>query len=184
MNSDSEKQTTAENDSNNQESGESTEIEKLKKAMAEEKAKSEANLAGWQRAQADYINLKRQSEQEKSDICKFANRDLVLNLLPVIDDFDRVIANIPHSEAKHKWVEGLRLLNKKQHDTLQKLGIVGIQSMGEEFDPGCMDAISCGKGKKDRVIMELEKGYKMFDKVIRPAKVVVGNDEEEANKEE
>jgi molecular chaperone GrpE len=158
------------------------ENEELKKALTEEKSKCELNLSRWQRAQADFVNYKRYAEQEKSDTCKFANTNLLLNLLPVLDDFDRALDAIPDSE--HKWVEGLKLIDRKLRDTLQKMGVEPIQSLGEEFDPHVMEAVSCGKGKKDTVLMELEKGYKLYDKVIRPAKVIVGTGEEEAVKED
>lgn len=164
--------------------GETSKIEELEKALEDARAKAETNRNGWQRTQADFLNFKRNAEQEKIEICKFANRDLILNLLPVIDDFERVIDNIPEEDAKKSWVEGLKLVDRKFRDTLEKQGISCIVSLGKEFDPNCMDAISCSKGVKDMVIMEVEKGYKMNDKIIRPAKVVVGDGETEGEKEE
>jgi molecular chaperone GrpE len=80
-------------------------IEELQKARAEEKSKSEANLAGWQRAQADFANYKRHAEQEKADTCKFANANLLCTILPVLDDFERALAAIPPEESSNKWVE-------------------------------------------------------------------------------
>src|SRR4030066_2533527 len=67
----------------------------LKKALDEEKAKAEANLAGWQRAQADFVNYKRRSEQDLTETTQFANATLVLNLLPVLDDFERASNSFP-----------------------------------------------------------------------------------------
>jgi len=162
---------------------EEDETEKLKKALADEKSKCEANLAGWQRAQADFINYKRFAEQEKTEIGKYANISLMSNLLPAIDDFERAIASIPSAESDSKWLEGLKLIDRKLQDTLQKQGITCIETLGKEFDPYVMEAVSCSKGKKDIVIHELEKGYKLQDKVIRPAKVIVGSGEEEGKKE-
>jgi molecular chaperone GrpE len=162
-------------------SSEIVENEELKKALAEEKSKCQLNLSRWQRAQADFVNYKRYAEQEKTETCKFANTNLLLNILPVLDDFDRALAAVPDSE--HKWVEGLKLIDRKLHDTLQKLGVETIKTLGEEFDPRFMEAISCDQGKKDIVLVEIEKGYKLYDKVIRPAKVIVGTGEE-AIKEE
>lgn len=160
------------------------ETEELKKALAEEKSKCETNLAGWQRAQADFINYKRFAEQDKIETCKNANINLLVSILPVIDDFDRAIAAVPPKQSDSTWVEGLRLINRKLKDTLQKQGVTSISTEGREFDPHVMEAVSCGKGQKDIVIQELEKGYQFHDKVIRPAKVIVGSGEEEAKKEE
>lgn len=159
-------------------------IEELKKALAEEKAKSEANLAGWQRAQADFINYKRFAEQEKAETCKVANIGLLAAILPILDDFERAIASIPADRGKEKWAEGFNLIHRKFKDTLHKQGVVQIQALGMEFDPHIMDAMSAGKGKKDIVVLELERGYKLNDKVIRPAKVIVGNGEEATGEED
>ncbi len=159
-------------------------IEELKKALEEEKAKSEANLAGWQRAQADFINYKRFAEQEKEEICKQANARLLQDILPVLDDFERALAAVPPEEADSSWVEGLKLIDRKFRDTLEKAGVSCIECMGKEFDPRFMDAVTCIPGKRDTVVQVLQTGYTLHDKVIRPAKVVVGSGETESNKEE
>jgi len=153
-------------------------IEDLKKALAEEKAKSEEYLAKWQRSQADFINFKRYTEQEKAETCKYANANLLLNLLPVIDDFRRALAAIPPEDSQNKWVEGFKLIDKKLQDTLEKQGVTCIKALGEEFDPRCMEAMASGKGKKDIVVLEMQPGYKLNEKVICPAKVIVGSGEE------
>jgi molecular chaperone GrpE len=84
-----------------QANAESLIIEELKKTVAEEKAKAEANLIGWQRAQADYVNYKRFAEQDKADTCKFANAGLLSNILPILDDFERALGAVPEEAAKH-----------------------------------------------------------------------------------
>ncbi len=166
------------------ESNETANPEELKKALAEEKAKAEANLAGWQRAQADFINYKRFAEQEKVETCKFANVGLLAAILPILDDLERALAVIPPEDSNKKWVEGLSLINRKFKDILHKQGVTQIQALGMEFDPHFMEAITFGKGNKDTVVQEIERGYKLQDRVIRPAKVIVGSGEEEAKKEE
>lgn len=159
-------------------------IDELKKALVEEKERAEANLVGWQRAQADFINYKRFAEQDKAETCKYANINLLVNILPVLDDFERALAAVPPDNIDHQWVEGLKLIDRKFHDILEKQGISSIQTVGEEFDCRTMEAISCTQGKKDIVLQEVEKGYVLVDKVIRPAKVIVGTGEENAEKEE
>jgi molecular chaperone GrpE len=160
------------------------ELEELQKALTEQTAKAEANLIGWQRAQADFINFKRYVEQEKADSAKFANAVLLNSILPVLDDLERALASIPVEEANKKWLEGVKLVDRKFRDTLEKQGVSCIKAEGQEFDPHCMEALTTCAGKKDVVIQELEKGYKLFDKVIRPAKVMVGSGESQANEEE
>lgn len=159
-------------------------IETLKKALSEEKARVEANLAGWQRAQADFINYKRYCEQEKTDIVKFANSQLMLSLLPVLDDFERAIAAFPPDVASQSWAEGIKLIERKLRSALESQGLTRIPALGEEFDPRLHEAVTYGKGKKDTVVMELVKGYRLHDRVIRPAQVIVGSGEQEQEKKE
>lgn len=159
-------------------------IENLKKALAEEKTKAENNLTGWQRAQADFINYKRFVEQDKADSLKYANANLLVNILPVLDDMERAIAAIPPKETHHKWVEGFIMIERKFKNILEKAGVSQVLSLGMEFDCHTMEAVTSIKGPKDIVVQELEKGFKLQDKVIRPAKVVVGNGEEPSVKEE
>ena len=154
------------------------EFENLKKLLADEKSKSEANLAGWQRAQADFVNYKRFVEQDKLEAAKYTAGNVLLNVLPILDDLERAMANIPHEEAKKKWLEGFRLIEKKFHDLVEKQGLTVIKAIGQEFDCRTMDAITTLPGKKDIVIQEIEKGYFLNEKVIRPAKVIVGSGEE------
>ena len=166
-----------------QEEAEVEDIEALKQALAEEKEKAEGYLANWQRAQADFINYKRRSEQEKEEIGKFANAMLMLNLLPVLDDLERAFTSIPPHLARLTWVDGIRLIERKLQASLEAQGLSPIKALGEPFDPKLHEAAMHAKGKEGIVIEELQKGYKLQDRVIRPAVVVVGNGEEEERKE-
>lgn len=159
------------------------EAEALKQALTEEKAKAEANLAGWQRAQADFINYKRRSEQEKEEIVKFANTALLLNLLPVLDDLERAFAAIPPELADADWVTGIRLIERKLWAVLELQGLSPIKALGEPFDPHLHEALRQEKGKDGIVVEEMQKGYKFHDRVIRPSKVAVGNGEEDKKEE-
>jgi molecular chaperone GrpE len=159
-------------------------METLKKILAEEKERAEGYLANWQRAQADFINYKRRSEQEKEEISKFANGLFMLNLLPILDDLERALVSIPPKLAGFTWVEGISLIGRKFQASLEAQGLSQIEALGEPFDPNLHEAAIHGKGKEGIVIEELQKGYKLHDRVIRPAMVVVGNGEEEDKKEE
>ncbi len=159
-------------------------IETLKEALAEAKAKAEEYYAGWQRAQADFINYKRRSEQEGVETRKFANTVLILSILPVLDDLERALASIPPRQAKLSWVDGIRLIQRKLQSNLEAQGVSQIKALGETFDPNLHEAARLGRGEEGIVIEELEKGYKLHDKIIRPSKVVVGNGEGEEEKKE
>jgi len=155
-------------------------IAALKQALAEEQEQAETNLAGWQRAQADFVNYKRRAEQEKTEIGEFTSAMLVLELLPVLDDLERALDATPGDLAEHSWVDGIRLIERKLWTTLEARGLSLMKALGETFDPNLHEAVMQGKGKEGIVVGELQKGYKFHNKVIRPARVVVGNGEEEA----
>jgi len=159
-------------------------IETLKQSLAEEKAKAEGYLANWQRAQADFINYKRRSEQEKEEISQFANASLMFNLLPILDDLERAFTSVLPHLARLTWVDGIRLIERKLQASLEIQGLSPIKALGEPFDPKFHEAAMHVKGKEGIVIEELQRGYKLHDRVIRPAMVVVGNGEEEEKKEE
>ena len=159
-------------------------IASLKQSLAEAKAKAEANLASWQRTQADFINYKRRTELEKEEINQFAKATLILDLLPALDDLERAFAAIPPRLTKLSWVDGIRLIGRKLETILEAQGLSEIKAVGEPFDPHLHEAVRQDKGKEGIVVEEVQKGYKFHDRVIRPSKVVVGNGEEEHEKEE
>ncbi len=153
-------------------------LEELQKALAEAKEKADANLSGWQRAQADFANYKRRSEQEKGEAGKSANAALLLELLPVMDDLERALASIPPEAAEQGWVGGIRLIERKWKAYLEQQGLAPIKAIGEQFDPRFHEALKQDIGKEGTVIQEIQKGYMLGDRVLRPSKVIVGNGEE------
>ena len=180
-------QQESEEDTTNEVEPEVTEVEDiatLKQSLTEAKAEAEANLANWQRAQADFINYKRRAEQEKEEISKFANATLMFSLLSILDDLERAFASISPKLAKLSWVDGIELIERKLRASLEAQGLSQIKALGEPFDPTLHEAAMHGKGKEGMVIEELQKGYKLHDRVIRPAMVVVGNGEEEEEEKE
>ena len=154
-------------------------VETLKQVLAEERVKAEGYLANWQRAQADFINYKRRTEQEREEISKFANATLMFSLLPVLDDLERAFTSIPPRLDKLGWVDGIKLIERKLRASLEAQGLSEIKALGEPFDPNWHEAVRQDKGTEGMVIEEVQKGYKFRDRVIRPSKVVVGNGEEE-----
>ena len=102
---------------------------------------------------------------------------LMFNLLSVLDDLERAFASIPPDLTKIGWVEGIRLIDRKFRTSLEAQGLSTIQAVGEQFDPHLHEAVRQGKGKEGIVVEEVQKGYKLRDRVIRPTKVLVGNGE-------
>jgi molecular chaperone GrpE len=150
----------------------------LEQALEAEKQKAAEYLAAWQRAQADFINYKRRTEQERQDFNSFANAQLVLSILPILDDMERALDAIPAEFADHDWVEGIRLVDRKFKTILEGQGVKPILSLGMAFDPRFHEAMRKDKGEEGVVIGELQKGYMLNDKLLRPARVVVGGGDE------
>jgi len=150
------------------------EAEELGQALVEEKEKAERYLANWQRAQADFVNYKRRVEQEKRETVEFANSGLILALLAVADDFDRAFASLPSRLSKSSWVEGIKLVYSKFRSILAAQGLTEIDAKGKPFDPHLHEAVSSQDGDEDMVIEEIQRGYKLKDRVLRPSKVIVG----------
>jgi molecular chaperone GrpE len=157
---------------------ENEDIESLRQALAEEQAKAEGNLAGWQRAQADFSNFKKRSEQEREDFIQFANASLMLELLPLLDDLERALEHVPARLASHAWMDGVSLIYRKFRATLESQGLTQIEALGKPFDPNLHEAVRQDKGEEGIIIEEIRKGYQLHDKVIRPTMVVVGNGED------
>lgn len=153
-------------------------IESVTRALAEEKEKAEKYLANWQRAEADLINFKKRSEQEKAEIAKFANAVLVMSLLPILDDFERALDNVSIKLAGFTWVDGIRLIQRKLQAVLESQGLSQIEALGNDFDPAVHEAVLSEEGEEGKVIEELQKGYKFHERVLRPAMVKVGKGKE------
>ena len=157
--------------------------ESLKALIAEEREKAEKYLASWQRAQADFVNFKRRAEQEREETAKFANAMLILNLLPVVDDLERALDSVSTKLAGLTWVDGIRLIYRKLRAVLEAQGLTEIETEGKEFDPNLHEAVMYGEGEEGKVVEELQKGYKLHDRVIRPSMVKVGKAKAEAEAE-
>lgn len=149
-------------------------IEALEQALFEEKERSERYLANWQRAQADFINYKKRAEQEKKETVEFANSELILNLLTVVDDLERAFVSLPPRLSKSSWIEGIELIHNKLKGILEAHGLTEIKAKGKPFDPRLHEAVMHQEGEEDIVIEEIQKGYKLKDRVLRPSKVIVG----------
>jgi len=120
----------------------------------------------WKRALADYQNLEKRTVQEKTEFVKFASAALLDKLLFILDGLEKCQA--------HFKDKGLDLVLSQFKKVLESEGLEEIKTEGEEFDPQLMDAVEMIKGKKNYVIEVILKGYKLNNKILRPAKVKVG----------
>lgn len=164
------------------EGGESTTKDKLKTLREElKKCQAERNeyLTGWQRAKADYINLKKEQEKTQADIVRFAKEGLLVDLLSLADSFSMAFANKEAWEKVDKnWRLGVEYIYSQLEGIFRDNGFIEINPIDETFDPSTMQAVATvavDEENKDHKVIEVSaKGYKMGEKVVRPAKVKVG----------
>jgi molecular chaperone GrpE len=129
------------------------------------------------RAFAELENFKRRKEQEVDQFKKYAHEKVILELLPVLDSFDRACEHLPlENEELKKQLEGFLLIQKQFHSILDKSGITAIETIGCKFDPNLHQAVleeESDSVEAGCVTKEFQKGYRLYDKVIRPSMVVV-----------
>jgi len=153
--------------------------ERLRSLLEDERAKAQTYMTNWQRAAADYQNFKRRVEEERSETARLANAALVINLLPLVDDMERALQNIDTHLAGLTWVDGIRLIHRKFQAVLDMAGLEEIAADGHTFDPSVHEAVSQAPGEENKIVAVVHKGYRLGDRVIRPAMVVVGKGEDE-----
>lgn len=152
------------------------EVDELRKELELCRKKSEEYLNGWKRAKADYINFKKETEKKNLELVQFATAGLILELLPIIDDIKQAVNHISQENKDKDWVIGFLNIKKKFDNLLKSIEITEIKTVGEKFDPMLHEAVAKEKSEGREagiIIKEVSGGYKMQDKVIRPAKVIV-----------
>jgi molecular chaperone GrpE len=154
-------------------------LEALRQELAKEKERAEANLASWQRSAADFQNYKRRVEQEREEIARLSNAALIINLLPMVDDLERALASVDTRLAGMTWLDGLRLIHRKFQALLEMNGVTEIEADGQDFDPNIHEAVTFGPGEENKVIAVVQKGYRLGGRVLRPAMVVVGKQDQQ-----
>jgi molecular chaperone GrpE len=138
---------------------------------AQEEAK--ANLAGWQRTQADFENYKKREEAKQADILDFAKEVTIAKLLPTLDTLEQGLRHAP-SGVDENWLKGIEGTLQKLDKTLAEMGVQKIDAVGKQFDPNFHEAVREVPGEEDGVIIEeLQTGYQINGKVVRPSQVVI-----------
>jgi len=129
-----------------------------------------------QRTQVDFINYRHRVEREREEQAKFAKADLILKLLPILDDFNRAQEAMSPQIAEADWARGIELIKKKLMAVLEEEGVSKIEAEGEDFDPREHEALSyeeSDKYEEGKVKTVFSDGYRLNGRVIRPAQVAV-----------
>jgi molecular chaperone GrpE len=147
-------------------------IQELETKISELQKQADEYLNGWKRAKADYLNLERETDREKVGWIKFANLELILHLLAVLDSFDESIKHLPEKLKNDEWAKGILKIKEQLDNFIKAQGVERIKTIGEKFNVDEHEVVE-KRGDKGMIIEEVQPGYKMNDKVIKPSKVII-----------
>jgi molecular chaperone GrpE len=143
------------------------------------KQEAQTNLEGWQRARADFTNYKKRMERELSESREKTALDTLVKILPIVDDFERAVQNIPADLSQNPWVSGTALILKKFEKLLDEYQVTIIDPVGQPFDPHQHEAVGMDDPVEGiasgHVTVTLQKGYISGERVLRPALVRVAS---------
>ena len=129
-----------------------------------------------QRTQADLANFRRRTEEDQASLRQDANRRLIMNLLPVVDELELAINHLGNGEAGDSWVEGVKLIHRKAYGVLEAEGLTKIDAVGVQFNPlqhEAVGVVDSDEQPSGYVVEALRNGYRLRDRVIQAAQVVV-----------
>ena len=156
-------------------------ILQLERELEQVRRTDEEHPNNWHRSAADFANYKRRTDEERATLTQFSNAVLIGKLLSVLDDFDRALENVP-PEAHDAWIEGVKLVERKLRGVLESEGVAPIEAVGTQFDPNVHEAVvheDTADHPDNQVIGELQRGYRLHDRIIRPSLVRVANNPKE-----
>ena len=147
---------------------ENSELEQLKQ-------KADEYLNGWKRERADFLNYKKTEMERIEDLAKYANTEIILKILPILDNIYLAETHIPEELKNHQWLKGFEAIKNQLADFMAKEGVVTIKSEGK-FDPNIMEAVEevAIEGAEPGIVTEeVQRGYALQGKLIRPARVKI-----------
>ena len=140
-----------------------------------------------QRVQAESVNYKRRMEGDRDEIQKRANANLVIRLLPVLDDFERALQHIPQDDAFSPWLAGVEMVYRNLRGVMDSFGVTQIEALDKTFDPMEHESISyeiTEDHEEGKVMSIVREGYKLHGKVLRPVQVTVSKKKQEESPQE
>ncbi|PIP25181.1 MAG: nucleotide exchange factor GrpE [Candidatus Nealsonbacteria bacterium CG23_combo_of_CG06-09_8_20_14_all_36_12] len=150
--------------------------EELKKQLEECQKLKEEYLAGWQRARADLLNYKKEELERIGELINYAGEGFILKILPILDNFEVAEKKLPGNLKNDENVKGILQLKTQILDFLKNQGVEKIKSVGEKFDPNfheVVEEVEIKDKEPGTIIEEIQKGYKIDGRLLRPAKVKV-----------
>ena len=151
-------------------------IEDLKKKLEECQRLKEEYLAGWQRARAELLNYKKEEMERIGEILKYADVGLISKILPILDNFEIAEKKLPENLKQDENIKGILQIKNQILDFLKNQRVEEIKSLGEKFDPNfheVMEEVEAKDKTPGTIIEEIQKGYKINGRLLRPAKVKI-----------
>jgi len=161
-----------------------SELKALKAELGEVQAQAAEYLDGWQRARAEFTNYKKRVEAERENLRRTGNEALLLKLLPVVDDFQRAAQRLPEDLADVPWVEGMAMILRKLQAVLESENVTCMEAVGQPFDPQWHQAVMQEETTEHPdgiVIEELQQGYRLGERVLRPSMVKVASNQQKVS---
>ena len=156
------------------------EVAKLEEDLTAAQTEAAKNKDGWLRATAEFSNFRKRQDADMTNLRQFATEGLIKKVLPVLDDFDRAIKNLPENLRGQTWTDGVGLIHRKLQLVLEAEQVKSIEAkVNSVFDPNLQEAVSHddvpdgSDVESGHVLEQLQKGYKMGERVLRPALVRV-----------
>jgi molecular chaperone GrpE len=152
-------------------------VQELEAELEQIKTQSAENLEGWQRSRAEFANYKRRVEAERTELVASAGAEALKRVLPAVDDFERAMQTLPADLKDHPWISGVLLVQRKLNSALEQSGVTLIAvNPGDTFDPNLHEAVTHEESDQftsEQIIGEVQRGYKLGDRVLRPTMVRV-----------
>lgn len=158
-----------------------TDASELQKLLEAARAQSAEYLANWQRAAADFSNYKKRTERDNAELAKYASSALIARLLPVLDDLDRAFQTVPDNLRDLTWIDGIFLIARKLTAILEAEGLKPVEALHKPFDPNIHEAViheETDQHEDGTVIAELQRGYKLGERILRPTMVKVAKEKQ------
>lgn len=162
-------------------------VERLTQALAAKTAEAEANYDRFLRERAELENFKKRVQRERGEFQRFAAEQLVRDFLPIIDNLERAVQHAESGGNGQPLVEGVRLVLKTALEVLERHGVTRIEAAGAHFDPAVHEAIAQVPDRErepNQVVEQFQPGYRLYDRLLRPAQVSVSTAPVEKGKED
>lgn len=151
------------------------EVEELQRELAEIKVEHEDIRTQLKRAIADYQNLEKRVKEGRSELSSWANSELIVKLLPVLDHLETALNGATETDKQSGWFKGVEMAVKYFKEVLRSEGLEEIVADGQ-FDPSLHEAVDTKDGENNKILAVARRGYRLQNRVVRPAQVIVGKE--------